>query len=769
MINIYVICIVYVSMCKDKYRFFLALFRRSVWKKVFCAFTCCGRCTYSEDNGLVADEDILTSIQPIQKRLPYLGPIQDDSHMTPRKMKTPSSPLLRFLKEDEKTRVMPSTKSSSLVDDNQTTDIESLREESSSNTTPTRVERKRHHNQATIRDAHHLNHYHNDEMPISRGKSVSPIIAAAVHHTTCEKTVSIGTGHIGVDNSLCSDSFIRTGCVSRRRGEDDVLPEVNIISFNETTFPSSTMNRHRPSSDVTIQRHIFQPVQCQELVRSAAISRSAPPTVRDIQFFPMYHGRLALGTLDIHDSFKPSQKSQIISSCTLLSPSSHRSRPIPTYHSYLRITSADFNRGNFSDNIKSTKNECFTFSRDILINQSSSSALRVIGNKECIPSTPVHMKATFSCQTLSVTIPSSEGNFPKCQSDPTKVHFCHFFLQLSPRQRCSSAIVSSMTWNGIDKWSQSSTPNRHPLLSVRIVKPRLMVSKSLSVPVDVPAINVPSSQSDIVCHSLIDSAPSNALSREVSLFYKNAKTISSIRSFPCDQIAVEIRVNQDADSANEQVLELPSCSADNVKHAEQLAHLQQLSKEVQHSSEIQMVHTKSVATNRPLDTTIPDIGCNLTILRTLHSHLPVNHPTPGKNAAIQSATPTALDCTSKQPMIPSPAVVTTNGSPGWNKTKTRKAAIDNHNVQLPLLGRSLVAAWNFVTNSWYSNLFFQGALDNANGGQPIILPPKLPWQLIAPIPFNQKPQTPGLIFSPCHAQNNNVVSFQNIQDHAMQR
>ncbi|PIK38575.1 hypothetical protein BSL78_24583 [Apostichopus japonicus] len=127
------------------------------------------------DDGL-AGEYIPAHIHPIPRRLPNYGPIQEDSHVTvSSEMKKPASRVLSFPGEDEGTRAVPSTNSSSLIDT-------IFSGEPSSLTTGTRDESKRHQSQNTPGNEHHRNPSdHHEILPLANNSEEATKVQS--HHT----------------------------------------------------------------------------------------------------------------------------------------------------------------------------------------------------------------------------------------------------------------------------------------------------------------------------------------------------------------------------------------------------------------------------------------------------------------------------------------------------------------------------------------------------------------------------------------------------------
>ncbi|PIK38577.1 hypothetical protein BSL78_24585 [Apostichopus japonicus] len=224
--------------------------RRSVWKKVFCTLPCCGR-TYADDDGL-AGEYIPAYIHPIPRRLPYYGPIQEDSHVTvSSEMKKPASRVLSFPGEDEGTRAVPSTESSSLIDT-------IFSGEPSSLTNSTRDESKRHQSQNTPGDKHHRNPSdHHEILPSANNSEEATKVQS--HHT---RELSL-TRHVecGIRSS---SSFIKAGYFFFGCQGDVATTNVKATSFKGTTIQSSSTYQHRPVSDVSNDRRFVKSFQQQD-------------------------------------------------------------------------------------------------------------------------------------------------------------------------------------------------------------------------------------------------------------------------------------------------------------------------------------------------------------------------------------------------------------------------------------------------------------------------------------------------------------------------
>ncbi|PIK43957.1 hypothetical protein BSL78_19189 [Apostichopus japonicus] len=353
--------------------------RRSVWKKVFCTLPCCGR-TYADDDGL-AGEYIPAYIHPIPRRLPYYGPIQEDSHVTvSSEMKKPASRVLNFPGEDEGTRAVPSTESSSLIDT-------IFSGEPSSLTNSTRDESKRHQSQNTPGNKHHRNPSDHHEILPAVNNLEEAIKAQSQHirELSIDRHVECGF--------RSSSSFIKAGYFFFGYQGDVATTNVKATSFKGTTIQSSSTYQHRPVSDVSNDRRFVKSFQQQDLI-TTSIS-------------------LPLSRLSLDTRVSSANKHRQVSDTT----------NIPHVGD------------SFQHQVMLSAPRSSTPSRQLSV-----TPMVIMNGHGRALSAPAQIHVGLSCQILRSSI--NRFTRPRCQSEPAAICFARFSITFG--RNCVSLIVSGM-------------------------------------------------------------------------------------------------------------------------------------------------------------------------------------------------------------------------------------------------------------------------------------------------------------------------------------
>ncbi|XP_071816317.1 uncharacterized protein [Apostichopus japonicus] len=664
--------------------------RRSVWKKVFCTLPCCGR-TYADDDGL-AGEYIPAYIHPIPRRLPYYGPIQEDSHVTvSSEMKKPASRVLSFPGEDEGTRAVPSTESSSLIDT-------IFSGEPSSLTNSTRDESKRHQSQNTPGNKHHRNPSDHHEILPSANNLEEAIKAQSQHirELSIDRHVECGF--------RSSSSFIKAGYFFFGYQGDVATTNVKATSFKGTTIQSSSTYQHRPVSDVSNDRRYVKSFQQQDLITtsiSLPLSRLSLDTrvssankhrqVSDITNIP-----------HVGDSF---QHQVMLSAPRSSTPSRQLSGDMPT----LRLCcGVSFRSSTSIGNIRSSHSNMghFINFRDVRVVQSLVTPMVIMNGHGRALSAPAQIHVGLSCQILRSSI--NRFTRPRCQSEPAAICFARFSITFG--RNCVSLIVSGMIkpeTNGICY----SAP--HQLVHYR---PLVTAANSAK---EVSALGEAAGPSPLTLS--VANAIKFGTHNTVTFTTPNTKSVKDGASSCINDHVIPLMCTPVQMSVKHQLFgtrQTAQCSSSNSIFG-QLS-ISHPSSNVVKSPEHHDILMQSISANRRVYDHFPDNGCKMPAHWILNNPIPVDHTISSQNATPQRSIAINKICSPKytlQPFKPTNPTVEPIGKKIAVKTP---GIVGNHYTpNIPFYAPPVMQAWNLATNWMGSNLFHQGTSNVAMVGQPL--------------------------------------------------